>query len=760
MTTLESYKWIGTRPVRPDGLEKVTGKARFGADLHLPGMLVGIVLRSPHAHARIRSVDIDAAISIPGVKAVVTAADLPEISSEEAQAGESAVDFRDLSRNVLARDKVLYVGHPVAAVAATTRKAAEAAAAAIKVEYEPLPHVLTVDEALAPDAPILHEDLRTKGGSGSDVGPTNVAKRVIFERGEVEEAFARADLVIEREFLTRPVHQGYIEPHAVVADTGDDGRSTVWCSSQGHFLVRTLTAKVLGWDPSRLRVVPAEIGGGFGGKTTIYLEPLAVLLSAKAGRPVKLVMGREEVFIATGPGPGGRVRIKLGATSDGKLVAGEAWMAFDAGAFPGSPVGAACQTVFAPYDIGDVRIEGLDVVLNIPKVAAYRAPGAPLAAFGTESVLDEIADTLGLDPIELRMGNAVEEGIESTYGPAFRRIGFRETLEAIRQHPHYSLPLGPNQGRGVASGFWFNAGLDSSATVSVHEDGTVSVLTGSPDIGGSRASMALMAAEALGIDVARVRPSIVDTDTIGYTDVTGGSRVTFATGMAVVEACGDIIAELNRRAAVTWGMGADEVEWVDGQAQAKDGSQPPLTLADIAATASKTGGPIATTKSLTARGVGVAFSTQVCDVEVDPDTGAVKVLRYTTAQDAGRAIHPSYVEGQMQGGVVQGIGWALNEEYVFDSDGRMENPSFLDYRMPVASDLPMIDTVIVEVPNPGHPFGVRGVGEVGIVPPLAAIANAIEAATGVRIRELPMSPPRVLGALLAERSQGARPPVG
>lgn len=753
--TTTPYKRIGRRSIRPDGLEKVTGKARFGADYHLPGMLIGVVVRSPHAHATIKSIDTTAASKMPGVKAVITHSDFPEISSEEAMSGESVVDFRDLSRNIMARDKVLYVGHPVAAVAASSLKAAEAAARAIEIEYEPHAHVLTVDEAMAAGAPILHADMRTSGADASDDAPTNIAKRHVFERGDPDAAFEQADLVVEREFTTRQVHQGYIEPHAVVADTGEDGRSIVWCSSQGHFLVRDQTAKVLGWEPSRLKVIPAEIGGGFGGKTTIYLEPLAVQLSAKSGRPVKMVMDRAEVFTASGPGPGGRVRAKIGARADGKLVAAEVFMAFEAGAFKGSPVGAACQTSLAPYEIYDVSVVGLDVVVNTPKVAAYRAPGAPISAFGVESILDEIADKLSIDPIELRYRNAVEEGVESTYGPTFKRIGFKETLEAIRNHPHYSAPLGPNQGRGVASGYWFNAGLDSSATVSIHEDGTASLLTGSPDIGGSRASMALMAAEALGIDETRIRPSIVDTDSIGYTDVTGGSRVTFATGMAVVEACGDVVQILRQRAATMWGVELEEVEWQEGQAQHVSGSKPPLPLAEIAKSAPKTGGPIAATASLTARGVGPAFSTQVCDVQVDPETGLVTVLRYTTAQDAGRAIHPSYVEGQMQGGVAQGIGWALNEEYIYDDAGRMENPMFLDYRMPVASDLPMIDTVIVEVPNPGHPYGVRGVGEVGIVPPPAALANAIHSATGVRITDLPMSPPRVLHAIQEDETDGS-----
>ena len=745
--TNPGYKWVGTRPVRHDGLDKVTGRARFGADLSLPGMLTGAVLRSPHAHARIRSIDTSAARAMDGVKAVITGADFPMLESEAGEGGEGAVDFRDLCRNIMARDKVLYEGHALAAVAATSRRVALAALAAIKVDYEVLRHVIDVEEAMASDAPILHEDMITQGVDPAPESPSNIAARYLYERGDVDQAFAGADVVVEREFATRPVHQGYIEPHAVVADTAEDGRAVVWCSSQGHFMVRTYTAKLLGWEPSRIKVIPAEIGGGFGGKTTVYIEPVATLLSQKAGRPVKIVMTRDEVFRATGPTSGSKMRLKMGALQDGTLVAAEGWLAYQAGAFKGSPVELGVMCFLAPYNVANFRIEGFDVVNNMPKVAAYRAPGAPMAAFASETVLDEIAAELGMDPLELRLRNAAEEGVKSIYGPRFRRIGYRETVEAVRDHPHYSVPLGPNQGRGVASGFWFNFGSVSSATVHINEDGGASVMTGSPDIGGSRASMALMAAEELGIDVYRITPIVADTESIGFTDMTGGSRVTHATGMAVIEACRKVVADLRARAAKIWDVDVDEVEWVEGRAQHAGGSHPPLATEDLAGTAARTGGPITATASLNARGAGVAFSTQVCDVEVDPETGAVKVLRYTTAQDAGRAIHPSYVEGQMQGGVVQGIGWALNEEYIFDGEGTMENPGFLDYRMPVASDLPMIDTVIVEVPNPGHPYGVRGVGEVGIVPPMAAVANAIHDATGLRLEELPMSPVKVLAAI-------------
>ncbi|HXX47129.1 MAG TPA: xanthine dehydrogenase family protein molybdopterin-binding subunit [Myxococcota bacterium] len=748
------FRQVGTRPIRHDGLDKVTGRAQFGADFSLPGMLWGKVLRSPHAHARIRRIDVSAALALPGVHAVISGRDFPEVAAESAAGGEGATDFRDLALNVMARDKALYNGHAVAAVAATSARIAEEACRRIAVDYEVLTPVLSLDQALAKDAPILHEGMRASGDEPLPEGPTNLASRREMGRGDVAAGFAAADAVAEREFRTPMVHQGYIEPHAVLARTGEDGRSLVYCCTQGPFMVRAYSAKVLGVATDTIKVVPTEIGGGFGGKTTVYLEPLAILLSRKAGRPVKMVMTREEVFRATGPTSGTHIRVKMGAKRDGTLTAAEAVLVYEAGAFKGSPVGAAMMTVFAPYKLANVRIEGWDVVVNKPKVAAYRAPGAPMAALATEAVMDELARKLGQDPIDFRLVNAAHEGVQATYGPKYRAIGFVESLKAAKAHPHYRAPLGPNQGRGVACGFWFNAGLSSSANVSINEDGSAVVMSGCPDIGGSRASLALMAAEELGIPVEQVRPVVVDTESIGYNDLTGGSRVTFATGMAVIEAARDVVNQLRARAAKTWEVELDAVAWSDGRAvpvNGAEGKHEPLSLRQLAARSAATGGPIAGRASLTARGAGPGFATHVCDVEVDRETGAVKVLRYTAVQDAGRAIHPSYVEGQMQGGVAQGIGWALNEEYVFDSKGAMENAGFLDYRVPVASDLPMIDTVIVEVPNPTHPYGVRGVGETPIVPPLAAVANAVQRAAGVEICELPISPPKLL-----ELIEGAR----
>jgi CO/xanthine dehydrogenase Mo-binding subunit len=740
-------KIVGTRPVRPDGVDKVTGRAKFGADLHVANMLIGRVLRSPHAHARIKSIDIMKAQALPGVKAIVTARDFPDLPSEFIPAGEMMVNFRDMTRNIMAREKVLYEGHAIAAVAAINDEVAAKALQLIQVEYEVLPHVLDVDQAMAADAPLLHEEMFTIGVEPKPAKPSNVAKRVEFALGDVAAGFAKADLVIEREFLTQPVHQGYIEPHACLASVSEDGQAELWCTTQGQFIVRNFCAKLLGMELSNLRVTASEIGGGFGGKTVVYLEPLALALSRKACQPVKMVMSRTDVFKATGPTSGSRMWVKIGATRDGRIVAADAVLKYQAGAFQGSPVQPGCMCAFAPYDLENVRVIGFDVVVNRPKVAAYRAPGGPISEFAVESVIDDLAKKLKIDPIEFRLKNAAKEGTKAAYGPKFGPIGLIQTLEAARASEHYRTPLKANQGRGIASGFWFNIGGETCATLNLSEDGTVTVVLGTPDIGGSRASLAMMAAEELGIELDKVRPLIGDTSSLGYTFLTGGSRVTFSSGMAVVEAARDAIRQLRERAAKIWEIGIDDVIWDGGYARALTDETKRLSLADLAKTMGKTGGPIVGNAAINAQGAGPSLATHLVDVEVDAETGKVTVLRYTAIQDAGKAVHPSYVEGQMQGGAVQGIGWALNEEYIYDDKGRMENSGFLDYRIPVCSDVPMIDTIIVEVPNPRHPYGVRGVGETPIVPPMGAIANAVAAATGIRFTALPMSPPRVLKAI-------------
>ncbi len=737
--TASSRKQVGRRPVRHDGVEKVTGHARYGADVRLPGMLHAKVLRSPHAHARLLSVDMSRAEAHPDVRAVVTASDLPALDAD----AEADVQLRHMRDTALARDKVLFAGHGIAAVASATPHAAEEALSLIDVQYEVLPAVTNVEDAMSPDAPALHADF------GVDVAPgPNLCAHDVHSLGDVEAGFAEADLIVEREFRTSTVHQGYVEPQTATAAWSADGRLTVWCSSQGHFRIRDEVARVLDMPVSRVTVVPMEIGGGFGGKLRAYVEPIAALLSRKAGRPVKLTMTRAEVFQATGPTCGSYVRVKMGAAADGRLTAAQAFLVYESGAYPTGQGAAQSGVVFTPYHIPNQRGEGFDVVDNKPTTEAYRAPGAPMVSLAAETVIDEIARELRIDPAELRLINAASADSRKTNGTPYGHMGLRETLEAVRAHPHYSAPMaGENVGRGVAIGFWGNGAGPAAAVASVVDDGTVHLLIGAVDIGGLRTVTAQQLADTLGIPVEDVNPHIGDTDAIGYTSSTSGSSTAFKLGYAAYEAGLDVRRQLVERAARIWDAPADEVEYRDGVLQRRGRPDQRLTFKEAAAMLADTGGPIVGRANVTARGQAPGISANIVDVEVDPETGKVDVTRLTAFQDAGVAVHPSYVEGQIQGGAVQGVGWALNEEYFMSDSGLMLNTSLLDYRMPTALDLPAIDAVVLEVRNEGHPFGLRGVGEASIIPPLAAIANAVHDAVGVRMRRLPMTPASVLKAI-------------
>lgn len=769
------YKVIGTRPIRHDGADKVTGRAKYGADTKLSGQLAGYILRSPHAHARIKKIDLSAAASTPGVHGIVIGSDLPDQGDRIAELGEGAVNMRHLRANILAQDKVLYRGHAVAAVAADNVHIAEDAAKKIVVEYELLPVVLDTRSAMKPDAPILNDDVRTvEFGEKVNDKPTNVAKKVLFETGDIATAFAGAAVVIEREFTTATVHQGYIEPHASSALWHRDGHVTIWTCTQGSFTVRQQVAELLNIPSTNIKVIPTEIGGGFGGKISVYEQPIAVLLSKKSGRPVKIVLSRTDTFEATGPTPGSYIKVKLGADSSGRLVAGEAYLAYEAGAYPGSPIGPGCMCIFSCYDIPNARVEGYDVCVNKPRTNAYRAPGSTNASFAVESVIEDICEKLNIDPLAFRLKNAAREGTRRVDGIVYPRIGMVECLEALGNSEHWDAPVGAKPagktpepssnghaqvpmyrpsnlklGRGIATGYWFNAGLKSSATVNVNFDGKVTLLEGSTDIGGSRAALAMILAETLGIAAEDVNPVVADTDGVGYTDVTGGSRVTHTTG-AAVHAVGLKIRDLMRElAAHIWGCPASKVKFKEGMFTGPDNQS--VAFKTLAGQSLHHGEPISASATVNMDTCGGAFGAHICDVAVDPETGKVDILRYTVVQDCGTAIHPSYVEGQMQGGAAQGIGWALNEEYFYDAAGVMRNSSYLDYRIPTCLDLPEIETIIVEVPNPIHPYGVRGVGEVPICPPPAAIAAAIHQAVGVRLHDLPMTPSRVLSAILAKK---------
>ena len=715
----------------------------------MPGTLQGKVLRSPHAHARILSIDTSRAAAMPGVHAVMTCTDLPDPGAGVAEANESGLQSkRYKSASLMAREKVLFEGHPVAAVAATNRHIAEEALDLIHVDYELLPHVLDVKEAMSPDAPLLLDDLYTDTGGERANSPSNIASHTIHEEGNVEAGFAAADRVFERDYSLSMVHQGYIEPHNALAYWNTDGHLYIECSSQGQFGIRSELAEHLQWPISKINVRPMEIGGGFGGKTTIYLEPLAAILSQKSGRPVKLTMSRPEILRATGPAPGGIASIKIGVTNGGKITAAQAMYAFEAGGFPGSAVGAACLCAFGPYKLTDFRIDGYDVVLNKPKSHAYRAPGAPQGEFAVDSLVDEICVEMGFDPLDFRAKNAAEEGDLRANGTRFHLVGTKEVIEAARNSDHWRSPVasspGRMRGRGIASGFWPNGGGMSTAVAQLNSDGTVRLREGSVDIGGTRTSIAMQAAETLGIPVEDIDPFVPDTDSISFTGVTGGSRVTFATGWAAIEAARDLHRQMIDGLADHWDTAAESII-ADNGAFSYNGQS--LSFKEAATTLDSEDLRLVGSATVVPEGSGNTMAIHIADVDVDPETGKVDVVRYTAIQDAGTAIYPPYVEGQMEGGVAQGIGWALSEEYVYDDLGHMRNVSFLDYRMPTTLDVPMIESIIVEVPNPGHPYGARGVGEVPLIPPLAAVANAIASATGARMRDLPASPRKVQAAI-------------
>ena len=741
ITAKPEYKVIGTRPIRHDGVDKVIGRAQYGADIRLPGMLHGKVLRSPHPHARIISIDTSKAEAHPEVRAVATSVDLPD----PGPVSRDNVFPKGVSDNILARGKALYKGHSVAAVAATSALAAEEALALIAVEYEPLPWITNIEEALKAEAPALHEHWPKNGSSGDGIDGPNVADHIQHAFGDLKKGFAEADMVIERKYKNKSVHQGYIEPQNATASWSSDGRVTIWCSSQGHFLIQQQVAQILGLPISQVKIVPMEIGGGFGGKLSAYLEPVAAVLSRKSGKPVKMTMSRAEVFESTGPTCGSKVSIKLGITKEGRITAAKATYLFEAGAFPGAPLAAAAAAIFSSYVIENLLVDAYDIVDNKPKSAAYRAPGAPNVVWAVENLLDEIAEVLDMDPMELRMLNVATEGTRRADGVKNLVIGAKEVMEAVVAHPHYSEPLeGENRGRGISMGFCRNNTGPACAIANVLSDGTVSLVEGAVDIGGSRASIAQQLAEVLGIPVEDVNPSIGDTDEVGLTSPTGGSGVTYKTGIAAYEAGMDVRRQMISRAAILWEVKEEEIEYVDGSVRHKSDPELRLTFKEMASKLGQTGGPVVGRGNVSPTGSGASYSANIVDVEVDPETGKVAILKFTAFQDVGKAIHPSYVEGQIQGGSTQGIGWALSEEYFMGDDGKMANFTLLDYRMPTALDIPMIEPVMVEKANPGHPFGVRGAGEANIVPALAALANAIHKATGVRFRELPMSPGVVL----------------
>jgi CO/xanthine dehydrogenase Mo-binding subunit len=732
-------KIVGTNHVKDDGPDKVTGRAKFGADMYLPGMLYGKILRSPHPHAILKSIDTSAAEAYPGVNAVATRDDFPELPP--------GTPGGDLSRNVMAREKVLYDGHPVAAVAATSESIARRALKLIKVEYEILPHVIDPVEAMQPGAPVLHPHIRTKGIEGAENTETNVTERMVCDMGDAEKGFAEADIIVEGEYDSKPMHQSYIEPQGCIASCSQDGQIDLYCCTQGIHVYRDRISDILKVEQSKIRVSQSEMGGGFGGKTSPYGEPVAIVLSRKSARPVKIVLTRNEVFRCTGPVAATKSKIRMGCTKDGKITAASADMVFQTGAFTGSMFFNGPWAMFTRYAIDNIATVAHEVISNRPKVNAFRAPCVPQIVFGVEALISEMAKKTGMDELDFRMKNAMKEGDTTVFGQTFEVIGFEETIKAAMETDHYKSELPEGWGRGVSTGFWFNRDGDTTASLTITPGGAVTIMAGTSDVAGSRLALSMMAAEELGVPLNKVQAILSDTSMMGNNRVTAGSRTTYSSGMVIVDSARKAIAEMCKRAAEIWGVPVEGVEFVDGECRPSSsnvGEFDPMSIAEIAAKTSVSHGAISGHSEMNVTGAGPGFGVHLVDVEVDRGTGRVEVKRYTVIEDAGKAISPVQVEGQYQGGAIQGVGWALNEEYIYGEDGRLQNPGFLDYRIPVASDVPMVDTVIVEVPNPRHPYGLRGVGEVPVTPTLGAVGNAIGDAIGIRPTSLPMSPPKVL----------------
>ena len=742
---------IGKRLPRVDAKERVTGQAIYPADLALPGTVHAKLLRSPHAHARIVRIDTSRAEALKGVLAVVTAADFAELPvGATIPMGETGYDMWMVAQLNIARGKVHWVGQPVAGVAAVDVHVAEAALALIEVDYEPLAPVLDISAAMAPDAPVLHEHVFTKGVEPRPRAPSNVCSRTVITRGDATRALDGAAATARMSVQVDTAHQGYLEPQVVVAQVDANGLATVWASTQGQFTAELMIARMLGMPQSQLRIVPLEIGGGFGGKIAIHGEAVAVRLAQKCGRPVKLVFTREEVLQGgSGPAAGALIDIAVGADKEGRLVVIDGTYRMDAGGLPGLSPSLLMQASAALYQCPNLALQGFDVVTNKPRTEAYRGPGGIQAAFAMEQAMDALCQRLDLDPLEFRKRNASVTGSTMPIGTPFPAIGLTTILDRVGEHPCWTDPLPEGRfprGRGLALGYWRGTSMTSAGHITIAGDGRPMVTMGAVDLSGTRTTMAQVVAEEFGLAIGDIHIHTGDTKSVGYSDGAAGSRVARTMTAALVEASRDALTQLSARAAEKLQCRREDLDYARGVFRSRRDGGPAISLAELMQ-ATLTDGAVVGRGVSTKLPLGVEIGAHVCDVEVDTGTGQVTVLRYTAFQDVGLALNPAAVEGQMEGSVVQGLGWALTEGFDYGPDGRLRNASLLDYRMPTALDVPKIDCVIVETPVPNVPYGVRGVGEVPIVPPAAAVANAIARAVGVRLTRMPMTPERVLRAL-------------
>src|SRR5438477_7943322 len=718
---------------RQEGREKVTGATRFTADLEHAGLLHVHLVLAHTASARIRGIETGRARSSPGVVDVVTARDLPELDS----AGP------DLP---LALERVFYVGQPVVAVVAETEAAAADAALLVEVDYEDAPPVVDASLAMTDQSPLVlgeheaadDEDASIHGASAAaddapEERPRNVTGVAHLRRGDAERALEQADVVVRETYRFAGAHHSFMEPHVAVVRPEPDGGLTIWSSTQGPFVIRDSVAALVDLPPHKVRVVPMAVGGGFGGKIEL-LEPLLALLALRLRRPVRLALARSQEFIVGRPAPGAQLDLELGARQDGELVALRARYHYDNGATAGWHAGLTGNFLAGTYRIPNLDVQGYEVATNKTPVDAYRAPGATQAFFALESAMDELAAKLDLDPIDLRLRNVSREGDPTVDGHRWPRIASVEVLEEAKRHPLYTTPTEDGEAVGVALGAWGGARSPSAAGCRVEPDGTLSVLIGSPDISGTATGLAMIAAEAFGIDPDRVHVEVGDTTTAPHSATSSGSQLTYSVGPAVYEAAQEARRQLLEIATEELEAAPEDLEIVDGRVAVKGAPSRSVEITKLVAMSTEFMGrhkPIQASGRSAVQAASPMFTVHIARVKLDRETGAVELAGYAAIQDVGHAINPPEVEAQIHGGATQAIGRALGEQLVYDGDGQLRTASFLDYELPAADQIPNIDVRLVEVPSPVGPLGAKGVGEPPAIPGTAAVANAVSRAAGV-----------------------------
>ena len=768
--TAKEHAMVGKSVRRQDGKEKVMGRTRYAGDLPIGGILHARLVLSPYAHARITNIDTTAALALPGVQAVYTSETL----------GMAQRESTSRSQAPLASGEVLWCGHPVAIVLAETQAQAEDGAAAVEVDYEPLPAVIDPVSAMQPGAPLARhrkkDEVSEIAGGGAHAAVSqeeetepdkeelseNVSDKVHFHRGNMEEGWREAEVVVERTYNTSFVHQSYLEPQSItVVPNPMSEQLTVWASSQGMFAVRSDVSEALELPERQIRVESVPIGGAFGGKFGL-IEPLAAAAAYRAGKAVRLVYTREEDLLAGNPAPYSSIHLKIGAKRDGTLVAMEAKVIFDTGAYPGSAVVLGGLMLGSTYRCPNFEYRCYEVLTNKVSVGAYRAPGAPQACFALESAVDELCQQIGMDPAAFRLQNALREGDPTMDGRQWPRVGLIECIQKVQEHPLWAQRAQQQEvpeelqgwkiGVGMAVGGWPGGTEPAAAACRLEKDGTITVVVGTVDLTGSDTSLSLIAAEGLGMSASTVNVVHDTTDTMPYSGGTGGSKTTYSMGPAVLAAARDAHNQILSIASEMLEAAAGDLEIEGDKVVVRGTPGKSVALKEIAQASMRFAGqyePVYGRGRAANKTSSPMFAAHLAKVAVDPETGEVRVLDYVAAQDVGFAINPAEVEGQIHGGVTQGLGWALFEGLVYDANGQALTTSFMDYAVPLSKDVPNITPILVEIPSTLGPFGAKGVGEPPVVPVGATIANAIRNAVEARVTQLPITSERLFKALQA-----------